>query len=298
MPTQGKDRWDKADIVLKPLGGLLTAFVIAALGYFGTSYLDSQQQIEARTRLYAELMSKREEADSAIRKDMFNTIISKFITAETALPEDKVLALELLAYNFHDALDLSPLFKHVYRAIFNSSASGSLNRHEKERYLERLEKTAREVAQKQIAALEEAGVKLDGAIDFEELKDRPQGVEVFEGTLQKDGKLRKREFAVQALWADRQKKEIHLVLDIKTPRGDSGDADSLHSVFWVGFFDFPMVDNTRLSNGDRCAIVLRKLTQSSAEMTLVYFPGSRASLKDKPYYEEVMDFLLPIKGKT
>jgi hypothetical protein len=49
-----------------------------------------------------------------------------------------------------------------------------------------------------------------------------------------------------------------------------------------------MIDNTRLENGDRVALVLRRWEENSAELWVAYFPGSRAGLKDKMYYEEVI----------
>jgi hypothetical protein len=57
---------------------------------------------------------------------------------------------------------------------------------------------------------------------------------------------------------------------------------------WVGPFAFPMIDNTRLSNGERCAVTLGEITPETLPVRLSYFPESRASLKDKPYYDEVM----------
>ena len=40
----------------------------------------------------------------------------------------------------------------------------------------------------------------------------------------------------------------------------------------------------------RCAIVLNEFDPKSnfAEITVVYFPGDRASLKERPYYDEVL----------
>jgi hypothetical protein len=35
-------------------------------------------------------------------------------------------------------------------------------------------------------------------------------------------------------------------------------------------------------------VVLTDLSNAGANLTLVYFPGSRASLRDKPYYEEIL----------
>jgi hypothetical protein len=62
--------------------------------------------------------------------------------------------------------------------------------------------------------------------------------------------------------------------------------------FWVGLFDFPMIDNTRLTHGERCAVSLTTLTPSVLGVALAYFPGSRASLKDRPYYDELMHDLV------
>jgi hypothetical protein len=58
--------------------------------------------------------------------------------------------------------------------------------------------------------------------------------------------------------------------------------------FTVGLFDFPMIDNTRLSAGERSAVSLTVVNPSVLSVALVYFPASRASLKDKPYYDEVI----------
>ena len=58
--------------------------------------------------------------------------------------------------------------------------------------------------------------------------------------------------------------------------------------FIVGLFDFPMIDNTRLSGGERTTVSLTALNPKVLSVAVAYFPASRASLKDKPYYDEVM----------
>ena len=108
-----KDKWDKVDIILKPAVGFLATIAVSSLGLLGSDYLkkkeksdmisrERMQTMESNVRLYSELMSKREEAESALRKDMFNSIIGSFLRPESALLEEKVLNLELLAYNFHE----------------------------------------------------------------------------------------------------------------------------------------------------------------------------------------------------
>ena len=113
IAPKGKDGWEKAKVILEPVGGLLTALAVAGLGYWGSKVLESRQALDSNTRLYSELMSKREESESALRKDMFNSIIGSFLQAGTNAGslESQVLNLELLAENFHESLNLKPLFR-------------------------------------------------------------------------------------------------------------------------------------------------------------------------------------------
>jgi len=54
-----------------------------------------------------------------------------------------------------------------------------------------------------------------------------------------------------------------------------------------------MIDNTRLSNDMRCALVMRDFVfPQYVEMEILYFPGSHSSLKERPYYDEVVKKLL------
>src|SRR5262249_54116612 len=307
ISVQKKSGWDKLDIILKPVGGLLTALAVAVVGLLASAALDRRQALDTNFRLYAELMSKREESDSLLRKDMFNSIIRSFLTPKSTGPAEKVLNLELLTYNFHEALDLGPLFKHVYKQVADSHDPHA------EEYLHRLDKAATEMTYRQIAALEEAGGKLDGAVDLQELKDRPEGVPaVIDSDLQLQSKDNedldaislKRHFRVDVLGFDLESRELRVSLEVKTSRatgGNNEDPEAAHAVFRVGFFDFPMIDNFRLSLGQRCAIVMRDFDPGSAEelgsasISVIFFPADRASLKEKLFYDEVIHNLLYTK---
>jgi hypothetical protein len=76
--------------------------------------------------------------------------------------------------------------------------------------------------------------------------------------------------------------------ECRDPHLDLGGKREVDTNFWVGVFDFPMIDNTRLSGGERCAVSVTALNPSVLSVALVYFPGSRASLKEKPYYDELI----------
>src|SRR4030095_8886675 len=123
MENKDKDYWDKFDIVLRPLNGLLTALAVALLGYYTSTVLRQSEVRQTNERVYTELMSSREQAESGLRKDMFLSIIQTFLRPETSGIEAKLLNLEMLAYNFHESLNLKPLFSHINRQIESYSGS-------------------------------------------------------------------------------------------------------------------------------------------------------------------------------
>jgi hypothetical protein len=86
-----RDIWEKMGIVLQSSGGLITAVTVALIGFIGSNYLkqrdfretqerERKQITDTNTRVWVELMSKREEAESALRKDMFVSIIQSFLS--------------------------------------------------------------------------------------------------------------------------------------------------------------------------------------------------------------------------
>ncbi len=295
MGDKERDGWEKAAIILQPVGGLLTALAVAAVGFFASSFLERRQAIDTNVRLYSELMSKREEAESALRKDMFVSIIQSFLQPASASLDTKVLNLELLVYNFHESLNLRPLFTHLKKQVVGSR-DGS-----KQEYMERLDKAAREVVRKQMLVLEGAGKKFDRTIDLETLWKTPGGIPLEEATLTVENV--RRDFRIFVIEANARTKEIKVRLEIRTPREPPAEVETNVAEFGVGFYDFPIIDNTRLSSDQRCAIVLTAFGESSADITAIYFPGSYASLKEKPYYQEVVQNLLKTnpfigEGKT
>jgi hypothetical protein len=280
----GKDRWEKAKVILEPVGGLLTALAVAGLGYWGSKVLESRQALDSNTRLYADLMSKREESESALRKDMFNSIIGSFLQTgnNAGSVESQVLNLELLTENFHESLNLKPLFLHLEREVNKIQKPA-----EREEYMNRLEAVAREVTRKQMWVLEEAGKKFERRIDLDSLKKSPGGIELDNDTLTVD--RIKRDFRVFALEADLKTRNLKVRLEVRTVADSTqGDIEPNVVEFWVGFFDFPMIDNVRLSQDQRCSVVLTEFEDESADISVLEFPGSHASLKEKPYFEEIL----------
>ncbi|OHB52549.1 MAG: hypothetical protein A2099_01310 [Planctomycetes bacterium GWF2_39_10] len=290
MKNEKKDRWDKVDIILKPVGGLLTAIAVSSLGFFGSQFLAHRQSIETNSRLYTELLSKREEAESELRKDMFKSIIDSFLKQGPASIEEKVLNLELLIYNFHESINLKPLFIHLKKELTEKVFEDETRM----AYLERLNKVAKEITRKQMFVLEGAGDSFSRTIEFDRLQN--EHVKLYPGNLKVNDI--ERIFRIIVLKADHDAKELKIRLEIITPDDPNRERDTdqkedtyITCEFWVGFFDFPMIDNTRLSHDQRSAIVITNFTESTANVTLLEFPGSHASLKEKPYLQEVIENL-------
>jgi hypothetical protein len=295
VENEKKDRWERVGTLLQSGGGLLTAVTVAILGFIGSNYLkdresaetasrERMQASEANIRIYTELMSKREEAESVLRKGMFDSMIQSFTKSATISMDEKVLNLELLSYNFHESINLKPLFIFFERQIRASKEKS------KGEYLDRVHKVATEITRKQMLVLEGAGRKFDRHIDLDTLAANPGGIPLDEDTLTIESITR--HFSIFVEKADIDTRELKVRLEIRTPTDTSGNFEINSAEFWVGFFDFPMIDNTRLANDQRCSVVLNAFEDNSADVTLVYFPGSYASLKEKPYYQEVVQKLM------
>jgi hypothetical protein len=69
----------------------------------------------------------------------------------------------------------------------------------------------------------------------------------------------------------------------------------------VDNFDFPMIDNTRLTDDPAFAIVLKQLRFQAGERrhhSRLPFPGKYTGLREKPYYDEVLAHLFAENERT
>src|SRR3990167_1670983 len=313
MEREKKDKWRLWDIFMS--GGLFTGLAIAFVGYITSSSLERWKTKEAHTQLYAELMGKREEAESALRKDMFTSIITSFLKTEKSdketplteeqeltIIEEKVLNLELLVSNFHESLNLKPLFIHLKKLIY-ANVKDKEDKDRKQEFIERINKIAKEITRKQMLVLEGAGKSFSKQIVFDKFYNNREKNEVYPLYPNETLKVKgiERIFRIVVLAIDKTKQEIKVRLEVITESKLDEEEDTyIACEFTVGFFDFPMIDNTRLSHDQRCAVVLTDFykpdsTNPIANITLLAFPGSHASLKEKPYYEEIVHNLLNVR---
>lgn len=275
-----RDRWDKIGVILQPLGGLLTALSVAIVGVAGTRLVEKQQTRDTDARLYSELMSQREQAESNLRKDMLVSVIQSYLAPNSGSLDARLLHLELLAYNFHDSLNLKPLFVDLARQL--RARDGS----QREGDMKRLFRVAREVSERQRFTLETRGDSFRRTIDLADLAAQGKaGLALDPATVDVEG-IRS-DVRVRVLQANREDQTVIVRLEVE-PAATNGTPNVTRAEFEVGPFDFPMIDSTRLENGQRCALILSAFGKDAAELTTVCFPGEYASLKDRPYYDEVV----------
>ena len=263
-----------------------TLAIPLALSWLGYTYQRTtlqQQSVEARLRLYTELLSKREQADTDLRKDMFAKVLDKFLVQDPGNPanlRNRMVALELLALNFHDSLNLSPLFHQLDREI------ASMPTAEQEIAFNQLWRTAKMVKERQAEILASVGTRRNARIAFTELDNAPMIVDeplaftVTEGV----GKERSyaHHFTVEAIEHDAARKRLYVRVTF----------DQTDTQFWVDPFDFPMVNFSRISADERLSVVMINYSDKSAVLAFLYFPSSRSGVTDKPFIGEVVANLL------
>ena len=261
---------------------IATAAIPVTLTILSQQYQDAQterQTNEARLRLYTELLSKREEAETGVRRGIFDKVLEKYLKPEGQNLAEKLVALDLLALNFNDSLDLSPLFWQIDGQVRQAQDGGDLPR--------QLERIVNAVKDRQMDALEAVGDKVDATVDFAEwdklgplidkslsftdpAPDAPKGQQV------------KRHFIVELIEHDAVQRRFLLRVRF----------DQRESLVWVDLFDFPLVNFIRMSKSERFTVVLMRYTPDDAQLRLIYFPSSRSGVRDKPFLDEVFSALL------
>ncbi|MCF6159457.1 MAG: hypothetical protein E3K32_13015 [wastewater metagenome] len=279
---------------ISPLGSIVVAIAIGVSGFLGSSYLREKAAARAHTekgyltvealRIYSELMSKREEADNVLREDMFRSIIKSFSAAEKVSIEELLLNLRLLAYNFNETFNIKPFFLLLLNKKLIPYDGPN------DEYLEDLENIACYIITKQLWVLEEGGVCFFRTIDLDLINQNQACLLLKDETRTLEGI--ERNFRIAALEVNKEKKEIKFRLEIRTPKGPDHELDIRVVELWVGLFDFPMIDNIRISHNQRCAMVLNHLSETTADVTFVVFPGALAGIIEKPYYQEAVQNIL------
>jgi hypothetical protein len=289
-----RDGWDKFKILSDPIGKVLTALLVAVLGYYVKETLQKEQENHA----YIDLLNQREQSDDALRKDMFGKVIDTFVTPRQTDLNSRILDLELLAYNFHESIDLGPLLKEVY-------AQASVAKNEPAR--ERLLKLAAEIVGRELVTLREVGCVSTKDFKFDDLDDQWSGdtqsgegdddrylLAVEPGNCPGSPHLPCRKLRATVSGEPPRIDRKSPVMNVILQYGECGDSPVWKELddLTVSPFDFPITHNVRLEGGGRVAISISEIdSRSIAHLNLLYFPDSYTSLRDKPFLDDVIEKL-------
>jgi hypothetical protein len=85
---------------------------------------------------------------------------------------------------------------------------------------------------------------------------------------------------------------INVRLKVCTREGQHEDKCA-QPAFTIDFFEFPMIDNTRLINDKRVSAVLRDFDKVNKfiELDIIFFLVSFG--RNRPYYDDIVSKLLP-----
>lgn len=300
-PDPGARRLEWVKAVGMPVVTLLVTLVG---GYYLNNLVKDREARESNERVYAQLLTQREQSDALIRKEMLNLVVSRFFS-ETKKGDlnAQVLQLELLANNFNQSLDLAPLFKELARRLSDDSDSGHAAAPDLKK---RLDVSAATLIYKQVTSLGRRGYVKEASVplanwekDFGKpfIDERMPFARISPLALPGDrGAAPMVRLRVEVIDVNIALREVEVRLRVDLPGGAEQDVDR-H--FWVSPYDFPMLDNTQLPYGLRCSVVItdffvpdgpaaEREANSFVKFHLVVFPAASASFKERQDYDDVL----------
>lgn len=250
---------------------------------------EREQQTDARLRLYTELLSKREEADTSLRKGVFDKVLETYLKPDSKDLDTKLVALELLTLNFHDTMNFSPLFWQIDREIDRVAPPprrGALR--------EQLIRIAEDIKARQVDTLV-VDQRNNAALSLTFAPGQPAAAEVstalaFDATdpVTHEEAAYSRTITVRVLQHDPAGRRVYATVDWSGPGGQAGTQPVQSRGFWIDAYDLPMVNYTRLSKTERLAVVLQRYDSNGALLTVLYYPSARMGEKDRPYLNDVI----------
>lgn len=252
-------------------------------------------KVEQNFKLYTEMLGKREQEDTQVRSQLFDKLLGTYLDPTSKDLNARLVALELLALNFHDALNLSPLFWELDRRL--SVAPGAQGR----ALRDQLERVGQQVKERQAALLTIDGDSRPLDIDLSLLfPGAPPFHAGFIARLERgsspDAQAHGREFSLDV--TDHDPKNRRLFVVVATPDATGG---SNTVSFWVDPYDFPLVSFSRVSSGERFAVIqdTYRPDVGYARLKFLYFRSERSGAKDKPFLDELrLKLIAPAASAT
>lgn len=246
------------------------------------------------------LLSQREQADSTLRANMFEGLISPILGSQKGndIPVDREqLMVELLALNFHENFELKPIMLHVENRLVKEQSNNK--NHTGQTPQQSLRSIANRVVQRQLAAItkgEDGSTPGQQACIYRINLYTPKQPEIQE----KNPCPEFNSHFGELMQINSPNGAYHLHLQVNIPEGKSledqifqaamliEDKKSTKVVakydFLLTRFDFPYTDNTLLADGTRFSLVINAVDakEKEASFNLVWFPQDYFSARERP----------------
>lgn len=325
----GKEPGRPKDPLVRFVVPTMVTLVLGVATFWMDSRISERAEKEQAARLYTQLISDREQASTALRKDMFGTILGQILGAGGGAAtvvgsrnlDNQLLKLELLALNFGESLSMGPLFATLDRQIrTDASYATKLERLDRSAFDARLSSLARRVADAQRGSL--AGEAKSFVVDVPRAQvgevgsfswpDTPRNERL--ACLVLDNIQRRVELTFENV--DQRAKTIDVSLALSThklaPEAPGGCHDAfgecaeLEGVcvkylfthyreptkpFTIDRFNLPLIDNSLLSDDQRFALIMRDFTDEYVEVLGILYPGQYAGRQDKLTLDQAIEAL-------
>ena len=322
-----RDLWEKVESFAK-----IVAAVAVSIGSILIPYIIGKTSAQSdRAKVYMQVMSEREKADTAIRQEMFKTLLTNYLgrfddkTNAIEIEESfrkRIMFLNLLTLNFQEYLNARPLFEDVYSRLEKAEEKDKKDGKAYKKWGELqkdLFRVAKNVASSQSAMLTHSGlsrtfgltkgevvcIRLYSVENLAELTEKfaKQPLEdrklksCSDASVQNSQRMDKGSPAIDVELEEVNEAAVRVKV---TPYQESFKDGTLNFVqalkpikFEVSFFDLPYMDNTRLFDGSRFALLLSHVNtkEEAAEFNAIIFKGEFMSLRDRPFFEEMLQKL-------
>jgi len=319
-----RDLWGKVESFAK-----IVAAVGVSIGSVAIPYIIGKTSEQSRrAQVYMQVMSEREKADTAIRQEMFKTLLADYLgrfqenknaTENEESFRKRIMFLDLLTLNFQEYLNARPLFEDVYWRLEKAKKKEKKEYEKWGKLQEDLFRVAKNVASSQSGMLTQSGlsrtfnlakgkavcIRLYSVENLVELTDKFEKQPLLdrktescsEASVQNPQKMDKGSPAIDVELEEVNEAGVRVKV---TPYQESFKNGTLNFVqalkplkFVVSFFDLPYMDNTRLFDGSRFALLLSHIDrkEKSAEINAIIFKGEFMSLRDRPFFEEMLQKL-------
>ena len=274
-----KETRDWIGTIAKLLPGI--GAVIA--GIFIPLVIHISSERSRNNQLYAEIVSKRETADSELRAKMFENLIKSFFgeASQKKSNKEELTLLRLLALNFHEFFDLEPLFEQL---------ESELTREEKKKVKE----IAQEIVEKQEAMLSQV---TEGIVYQKTLYPGTEKGIIIPPEEEKAYRGHRLGIKVTQIGKNDDYAMIH-VEDIPERSIHVGSIVKVN--FKLNYYDTPFIDNTKLSNHVRFAMTFKEIVtddegKKAVNLKVIFFPETYMSSRDRPYLDEMLQQLTSSK---